>query len=75
MMLFDPGKQWTCVVQADANFGMSFQDFDEGQIAVRVGLLEDMVEIANGLVRVDKEDQMELRWHGNEIGLLKYSIT
>ena len=62
MMLFDPGKQRACVVQADVNVGVSFQDFDEGQITVRVGLLEDMVEIANGLMRVDEEDQMHLRF-------------
>jgi len=44
--------------------GMSFEDLNERQIAARVGLLENMVEIPDGLMRVEEEDQMELVRHG-----------
>ena len=44
---------------------MPFEDFDERQIAARIGLLENMVKIANGLMRVNEENQMELRRHGD----------
>ena len=54
---------------------MSLEDFDERQIATSVGLLENVIEIANGLMRVDEQNQMELWRHGNWIGLLNYSIT
>ncbi len=65
MMLLDPGEQRPCVVKADVNVGMPLEDFDERQIATRVGLLENVIEIANGLMRVDEQNQMELWRHGN----------
>jgi hypothetical protein len=38
-------------------------------------LFENMIEIADGLMRVDDENQMELWRHGDWVGLLDYSIT
>jgi hypothetical protein len=59
----------------DVHARVSLEDINEWQIAASVGLLENMIEIANGLVRVDEKNQMELWRHGNGIGLLNYSIT
>ena len=63
--MFDPGQQRTGIVKTRMHIGMPFEDFDERQIAARIGLLENMVKIANGLMRVNEENQMELRRHGN----------
>jgi hypothetical protein len=52
-------------MKADVHAGVPFKDFDEGQIATSVGLLENVIEIADGLMRVDEEDQMELWRHGD----------
>jgi hypothetical protein len=65
MMLFNPGQQRARIVKTHMYVRMSFQHFDKRQVAARVGLLEDIIEIANGLVRVNEENQMELRRHGN----------
>jgi hypothetical protein len=52
-------------VQPGVHTGMPLEDLDERQITARIGLLENMVKIANGLMRVNEENQMELRRHGN----------
>jgi hypothetical protein len=75
MKLFDPGEQRAGVVKTDVNGGVSLEDFDKRQIAASVGLFKNMIEIADGLMRVDDENQMELWRHGDWIGLLDYSIT
>ena len=62
-------------MKPDVHARVSLEDIDEWQIATSVGLFEDVIEIANGLVRVDEKNQMELWRHGNWIGLLNYSIT
>jgi hypothetical protein len=62
-------------MKADVHAGVSLEDIDKWQIATSVGLLENVIEIANGLVRVYEKNQMELWRHGNWIGLLNYSIT
>ena len=62
-------------MKADVHARVSLKDIDKWQIATSVGLLENVIEIANGLVRVDEKNQMELWRHGNWIGLLNYSIT
>ena len=53
------------IVKADVDVGVPLEDFDERQIATCVGLLENVIEIADGLMRVDEKDQMELWRHGN----------
>lgn len=63
--MFDPGQQWTGIVKTRMHVRMPFEDFDEGQIAARIGLLENMVKIAYGLMRVNEQNQMELRRHGD----------
>ena len=62
-------------MKTDVHVRVALQDFDERQIATSVGLLENMIEIADGLMRVDEENQMELWLHGDLISLLDYSIT
>jgi len=75
MMLVDPGKQRARIMKADVHARVPLKDFDERQIATSVGLLENVIEIADGLMRVDEENQMELWLHGDWIALLDYSIT
>ena len=62
-------------MKADVHARVPLKDFDERQIATSVGLLENVIEIADGLMRVDEENQMELWLHGDLIALLDYSIT
>ena len=51
--------------QPDA--GMAFEQFQERQVAVLVGLLDDAVEIADGLVVVEDKDEPNGRRHkGNQ---------
>lgn len=57
-------------MEAYARRGMSFKNFDEWQITTCIGLFKNVVEIAARLVGVDQEDQMELLWHEDWIGLL-----
>jgi hypothetical protein len=52
-------------VKAHVYVGVPLEDFDERQIATGVGLLENVIKIANGLMRVDEQNQMELWRHGN----------
>ncbi len=42
---------------------MSLENLYEWQIAARIGLFENMIEIATRLMRVDEENQMELWRH------------
>ena len=46
-------------MESEANAGMAFESFQERQIAATVGLLENVLEIPNRLVRVDQQDEPE----------------
>ena len=43
----EPLHQRTAGVQGDSQRGIAAEDFEEGQVAVLIGLLENVVEIAN----------------------------
>jgi hypothetical protein len=53
------------------NAGMLFEMFDERKIGSVVGLFEDMLEIAAGLVRVNEKSEMEFLRHGDSF----FSLT
>jgi hypothetical protein len=45
---------------------MFFESLNEWQVAMRVRLLEDVAEIAAGLMRVNDRNHMKLWSHGDE---------
>jgi hypothetical protein len=65
-MLFDPCEEWAGIVKAEVNFWVRFQMLDEGKIRCVVGLFENMLEIATGLVRVNEQGEMEFLGHGGQ---------
>jgi hypothetical protein len=68
-MVLDPGEQRPGIVKAEMNSGMLFEMFDEGKIGSVVGLFEDMLEIAAGLVGVNEKSEMEFLRHGDSFFL------
>ena len=64
-VLFDPGKQWAGIMKADMDTGVLLECFDERQVAARVRLLKNVVEVAARLMGVDEQNQMELGRHGD----------
>src|SRR5208283_5668568 len=61
MVLFDPQKQGTGIVDARANVWMLFQEQKECQVGVFIALLENVLEIPRRLVRVDNQDEVKRR--------------
>jgi hypothetical protein len=59
--LLHPFEQRPGIMQTHSNGRMAKQHFDEWPVGVRVRLLEDIVEISNGLMRVNEKDQVKLR--------------
>jgi hypothetical protein len=45
--------------------GVLLKCLDEGQVATRVGLLKNVVEVAARLMGMDEQNQMELGRHGD----------
>jgi hypothetical protein len=68
-MLLDPGEERTGIVQAEMHAGMFLQLLDEGEIGCFVSFFEDMLEIAAGLVSVNKQSEMEILGHGDSFSL------
>ena len=58
-MFLDPGEQRPGIVEAEMDARVLFEMFNKGKIAGVVGLFEDMLEIAAGLVRVNEQSEME----------------
>ena len=52
-------------------FRVLFEMFNKREIGGVVGLFEDMLEIAAGLVRVNKQSEMEFLRHGDSV----FSLT
>jgi hypothetical protein len=59
-MFFDPGKQRAGIVKTHVNADMFFENVQKWQVTMCVRLLEDVVEITAGLMRVDDGNEMEL---------------
>src|SRR5260370_36004834 len=74
-MFLDPGKKGLGIVEAETDFRMLFEVLDEGKIACGVGLLENMVEIAAGLVRVNEQREMKFLRHGGSFSHLHDNPT
>src|SRR6266446_7270737 len=64
-VLFDPGEQRTGIMEANVDTGVLLKGLEERQVATRVGLLKNMVEVAARLMGVDEQNQMELGRHGD----------
>jgi hypothetical protein len=64
MMFFDPREKRAGVVKTDVDAGMFFEQLHEGQVAAGIGLLENVLEIAARLMRVNQQNQVELWRHG-----------
>jgi hypothetical protein len=54
-MFTEPIEDRAAVMESHPHTGMTLQYFDERQIGFLVGLLEDVVEVADRLVVVDGE--------------------
>jgi hypothetical protein len=52
-----PVEQDAREVEVDADGGVAFQDVDERPVGVAEGVLEDEVEVADGLVGMDRPQQ------------------
>jgi hypothetical protein len=70
-MFLDPSEQRPGLVQAEMDARVLFEMFNKGEIGGVVGLFEDMLEIAAGLVRVNKQSEMEFLRHGDSV----FSLT
>ncbi len=46
---------------------MAFEKLDKGQIGALVGPLKDVAKIAAGLMRMDQQDEMKVRPHGESL--------
>ena len=53
----EPFGQRSARMERQPDAGMPFEQFQERQVAVLVGLLDDAVEVADGLVVVENEDE------------------
>jgi hypothetical protein len=73
-MLFNPGEQRAGIVQAHVDARMFFQELDEWQIGILIGLFEHVAEIAHGLVCVYQQDEMEAFWHGDNFALNHHTV-
>jgi hypothetical protein len=65
MMAFDPSEERAGVVQAETNLGMLLKHVEEGAIAAFVGKFENMVKVADRLVGMDHQCEMQLLGHGD----------
>ena len=53
-------------MQAQADGGVAREHVDERQIGIAIGAFEHVVEISDGLVGMDQEDEFEL-WHSDPL--------
>jgi hypothetical protein len=70
-MFLDPGKKRAGIVETEVNARMCFEMLDKGKIRRVVGLFENMLEIAAGLVRVNEQGEVEFLGHGDSF----FSLT
>ena len=61
MGFFEPFKEPAGIMQADAKKGMAEEQLNKGQIGFLVGVFDYAVEIADGLVRVNQENEIKAR--------------
>ncbi len=66
MVRVEPFHQRAAGVQGDPQRLVAAEDVEKRQVAVLVGLLENVVEIADGLMIVEGQDQADGVGHGRE---------
>jgi hypothetical protein len=59
MVLLNPKKERTGIMNGSANGGMLFQKVQKCEIGVGVAFLKNMFEIARGLVGMNDESEVE----------------
>ena len=64
MVTVEPLHQRTAGVEGQPNAGMTFEQFQQRQVAVVVGLFDDPIEVADWLVVMEDEDEPNGRRHG-----------
>ena len=74
-ILFDPGEQRAGIVEAHVDAGMFFEQFDEREIRVLVGLFEHVAEIAAGLMGMNQEDEMKAIGHRDNLALKHHNVS
>ncbi len=70
-VFLDPSEKRPGIMEAETNSRMLFKVLNEWKIGSVVGLFEDMLEIAAGLVRVNEQSEMEFLRHGGSF----FSVT
>ena len=68
MVAVQPLRQRSARVQGQPDTGMAFEQFQQRQVAVAVGLFDDTVKIADGLMVVENEDEPDGGRHGEPWG-------
>ena len=74
-ILFNPGEQRAGIVEAHVDAGMFFEQFDEWEIRVLVGLLKHVAEIAAGLMGMNQEDEMKAIGHRDNLALKHHNVS
>ena len=59
MASVEPFGERAARVQAEPHAGMPLEQFEQWQVAVLIGLLDDVVEVADGLMIVEDEDEAD----------------
>ena len=72
LVLDQPFHQRPAGVQGDGDFGILLEQFEEGPVAVAVGVLEDAVEVADGLMIVQGEDKAKR--HGRILSTCRAAV-
>src|SRR5579863_5763725 len=74
-ILFNPGKQRAGIVEAHVDARMFFEQFNEREIRVLVGLFEHVTEIAAGLMGMNQEDEMKAIGHRDNFALKHHNVS
>jgi hypothetical protein len=62
-------------VEAHVDAGMFFEQFNEREIRVLVGLFEHVAEIAAGLMGMNQEDEMKAIGHRDNFALKHHNVS
>ena len=68
-MAFDPEEKMSGIMKTKMNTRVFFKMFQKRQVTVVIRFLEDVLEIAARLVRVNKQGEMEILGHGDSFSL------
>ena len=74
-IFFNPGEQRAGIVEAHVDAGMFFEQFDEREIRVLIGLLKHVAKIAAGLMGMNQEDEMKAIGHRDNFALKHHNVS